>query len=104
MNRSDPSAADPIDLRIEDILRYAIAIGATLLLLLPAARGYSELLGWLPMWLLAMPLSAWWALHRFRLPTATAERPAHVTPRRRTGPQARRRARPSTRPSVPRAA
>ena len=86
MNRSDPPAADPIDLRIEDVLRYAIAIGATLLLLLPAARGSSELLGWLPMWLLAMPLSAWWALHRFRLPTATTERPAHVTPRRRTGP------------------
>ena len=104
MNRSEPSAADPIDPRITDVLRYAIAIGATLLLLVPAARGTSETFGWLPLWLLAMPLSAWWALHRFRLPTATAERPAHVTPRRRTGPQARRRARPSARPALPRAA
>ncbi len=100
MTRSDQPAADPIDPRIEDVLRYAIAIGATLLLLLPAARGSSELLGWLPLWLLAMPLSAWWALHRFRLLAAPSEPRSNATHRRRTGPQARRRARPSTRPAL----
>ncbi|GAB2626655.1 hypothetical protein [Novilysobacter erysipheiresistens] len=104
MNRSDPPAADPVDPRIKDVLRYAIAIGATLLLLVPAARGSSETFGWLPLWLLAMPLSAWWALHRFRLPAATAERRAPAARRLRSGPQARRRARPSPRPALPKAA
>lgn len=104
MNRSDLPAIDPIDPRIEDVLRYAIAIGATLLLLLPAARGSSELLGWLPLWLLAMPLSAWWALHRFRLPAGTPVRRSDIARRRRAGPQARRRVRPSTHPALPKAA
>ena len=104
MNRSDLPAAEPIDPCIKDVLRYAIAIGATLLLLVPAARGSSELLGWLPLWLLAMPLSAWWALHRFHLPAATAGSRAPAVRRRRIGPQARRRTRPSPRPALPRAA
>jgi hypothetical protein len=42
------------------------------------------------LWLLAMPLVSWWALHRFRLPL-----PQHALPgarrRRRGSPQARRR-------------
>jgi len=104
MNRSEPSAADPIDPRITDVLRYAIAIGATLLLLVPAARGTSETFGWLPLWLLAMPLSAWWALHRFRLPAASAAPRAPAARRHRSGPQARRRPRPSPRPALPRVA
>ena len=53
---------------VEGLLRHAIAIGAVLVVLLPAARGFSDTFGWMPLWLLAMPLSAWWALHRFRLP------------------------------------
>ncbi|MGH8073241.1 MAG: hypothetical protein ACREO4_04095 [Lysobacter sp.] len=104
MTRSAPTAAEPIDPRLEDVLRYAIAIGATLLLLVPAARGSSEIFGWLPLWLLAMPLSAWWAVHRFGLRAATAERRDHTTRRRRSGPQARRRVRPLARPALPRAA
>ena len=104
MTRSEPSVVEPIDPVIEAIPRYAIAMGATLLLLLPSARGSSELLGWLPLWLLAMPLSAWWALHRFRLPTPVASPQAPAIHRRRAGPQARRRARPSARPALPKAA
>lgn len=104
MNRSDLPAADPVDPRIEALLRYAIAIGMTLLLLLPAARGSSETLGWLPLWLLAMPLSAWWALHRFRLPVTTTTRRTLVARRARTAPQARRRARPIVQPALPQAA
>ena len=104
MTRSAQTAAEPIDPRLEDVLRYAIAIGATLLLFVPATRGSSEVFGWLPLWLLAMPLSAWWAVHRFRLRAATAEHRDHTTRRRRNGPQARRRARQLARPALPRAA
>lgn len=94
---------------VDDILRYAIAIGATLVLLLPAARGHHETLGWLPLWLLGMPLSAWGALrwvrraaHDVAPATVAIRREADAPPRRRTGPQARRRA--SARPALPRAA
>ncbi|MDQ3039846.1 MAG: hypothetical protein M3R16_08635 [Pseudomonadota bacterium] len=85
----------PPDPRLELWLRRSVWLGCALLLLIPAARGHSALLGWLPLWLLGMPLTAWWALHRFRLP----HRPAHTAAvslhrRRRRGPQALRR-RPS---------
>ncbi|MBB5942757.1 hypothetical protein [Xanthomonas sp. 3307] len=50
------------------LLRQAILAGLALVLVWPAARGHSEWLGWRPLWLLGMPLSAWWALHRFPLP------------------------------------
>ena len=94
---------DRIDPRLEGALRYFIAIGVTLLVLLPAARGFSAAVGWLPLWLLAMPLTAWWALHRFRLPLRLRdERPQHA--RRRPGTQARRRQRRAVRPALPRAA
>jgi len=105
MTRS-AQTAEPIDPRLEDVLRYAISIGATLLLLVPAARGSSETFGWLPLWLLVMPLSAWCVVHRFRLraATATADRRSHTARRHRSGPQARRRARPLPRPALPKAA
>lgn len=84
-----PVAVDP---HLERALRRIVLVGLLAVLLLPAARGSSALFGWLPLWLLAMPLSAWWALHRFALPRwpRTA-----VAPRRRRGPaQARRRCQP----------
>lgn len=83
-----------IDPSLEGLLRHAVAIGAAIVLLLPAARGFSPTFGWMPLWLVAMPLAAWWALHRFRLPTREAEDVAAVRTRRRSGAQARRR-RPS---------
>ena len=84
-----PQAAS-IDPRLERALRRIVLVGLLAVLLLPSARGSSDLLGWLPLWLLAMPLSAWWALHRFALPRwphslGVARR------RRRMRPQARRR-------------
>jgi hypothetical protein len=95
-----------IDPRLDEALRCAIAIGALLVLLLPAARGAHATLGWLPLWLIAMPLTAWWALHRFRLPMRRPEwrepAPAHRTVRRI--PQARRRARTAAAPRLPHAA
>lgn len=42
--------------------------GITLVLAWPSARGHSALLGWLPLWLVGMPLAAGWALLRFPLP------------------------------------
>ena len=102
-----PSPIDrtPVDPTLEGLLRHAIAIGTVLVVLLPAARGISDTFGWLPLWLLAMPLSAWWALHRFRLPGSRLSekaQPRAVVPsrRRRPGTQARRRAMPSSRRDI----
>lgn len=98
------AVAEPADPRVDALLRYAIAIGAMLVLVLPAARGSHALLGWLPLWLLAMPLSARWALHGFRLPQRSrASTPISVR-RPGTAPQARRRVRPRKPQSLPRAA
>ena len=99
-----PDAAG-IDPRLEATLRYLIAIGAVLVVLLPAARGMHAAIGWLPLWLLAMPMTAWWALHGFPLPRAARrERAVGAIRSRRIGPQARRRARQPRREALPRAA
>ncbi len=90
-------AAPAIDPRLEHGLRVLLAIGLALVLLLPAARGHSDWLGWLPMWLVGMPAMALWSLHRFRLPLrkAASRGPLQATRRRRSGTQARRRAMPA---------
>jgi hypothetical protein len=85
-----------VDPRLDRVLRQLLLCGLFAVLLLPAARGSSAWLGWLPLWLLAMPATAWWALHRFRLPQWQARRDAQVRRRRRSGAQARRRAIPAT--------
>lgn len=92
MRHAEPTRDDLV-LLLEDLPRYALAIGAALVLLLPAARGFSPTFGWLPLWLLAMPAAAWWALRGFRLPMRPASEPMAVARRRRAGPQARRRGR-----------
>lgn len=53
---------------LERLLRHAVILGAVAVLLIPAARGSSALIGWLPLWLVGMPLAAWWSLRRFPLP------------------------------------
>ena len=88
------------DPRPERYLRSAVILGALAVLLVPAARGNSDWFGFLPLWLLGMPLSAWWALYRFRLPAAWRNR--HAKPRKR-GPQATR-GRRSARRRLPQAA
>lgn len=71
-------------------LRRIVLCGVALVLLFPLARGQIPWLGWAPLWLVGMPLAAWWALHRFRLPWP--RRGARVQRRhRRVGGQARRR-------------
>jgi hypothetical protein len=52
---------------LRGVRQWALA-GLALVLVWPAARGYSSWIGWLPLWLVGMPLVAWWALYRFRLP------------------------------------
>ena len=96
---------EPADPRLLRGARNAAITGLMLVLLLPAARGQSEWLGWMPLWLVGMPLVAWWSLHRFRLPLhkATARESSKPARRRRPGTQARRRAAPGLR-RLPRAA
>lgn len=73
-------------------LRVVLALGVLLVLLLPMARGFSDWLGWMPMWLVGMPAVALWSLHRFRLPSRRDEGSARSSlRRRRPGTQARRR-------------
>ncbi len=44
---------------LEQALLGAIALALVAMLSLPAARGLSDTFGWMPFWLLALPLSAW---------------------------------------------
>lgn len=85
-------AARAPDPRLDRALRRVLWIGATLVLLLPAARGHSAWLGWMPLWLLGMPATALWALHRFRVPPLFARAAKSLRASRRRGRgQARRR-------------
>lgn len=68
---------------LEQALLGAAALALVAMLSLPAARGVSDAFGWMPFWLLALPLSAWTAAralrhleHRQRrvLPMATVHR------------------------------
>ena len=81
-SRHSRPAVDP---RLEQGLRFAVLAGLLLSLLLPLRSNW---FGFMPLWLLGMPLTAWWALHRFHLAL-----PAAVSARRqrRVGGQARRR-------------
>ena len=86
-------APDP---RLEQFVRVAMLLAVALVMLLPAARAYSPMLGWVPLWLLGMPAVAWWSLYRFRLPAPPVAQAATVAGRscnrRRSAVQARRRA------------
>ena len=74
---------------IEQGLLGATALAMVVLLSLPAARGVSDTFGWLPFWMLALPLTAWavaWALRRRihgrrALPMATVHRIGAARPR-----------------------
>ena len=70
---------------LDSTLRQAVILGTLVVLLLPAARGSSQWLGWWPLWLVGMPLSAWWSLRGFPLPAVALRLP------RRRPLQARRR-------------
>lgn len=81
----DDSAPDP---RLLQLVRRVSAAAVCLVLILPIARQTNVWVGWLPLWLLAMPLLSWWSLHRFRL--CGLPQTAAGIPRRRSRIQARR--------------
>ena len=54
-----------VDPRIARFLRAWLVWGATAVVLLPIARAQTEVLGWMPMYLVAMPASALWAMRWF---------------------------------------
>ena len=70
--------------QLDSVLRHAVVLGTLAVLCIPAARGSSLWLGWLPLWLVGMPLAAWWSVAGFPLPRTTV-----ALPRRRRA-QARR--------------
>ena len=60
---------------LDSALRQAVILGTVAVLLIPAARGSSDWLGWLPLWLVGMPLAAWWSLRGFPLPAVAVRLP-----------------------------
>ena len=104
MRHADHAFNDEFRSHLETALRYALAIGTTFVLLLPSARGFNETLGWMPLWLLAMPAVALWALRGFPLPLRRTEESQPATHRRRAGWQARRRPRTVARRALAKAA
>ena len=84
---------------LDVLLRRAVTLGTLAVLLLPAARGHHEWLGWLPLWLVGMPLSAWWSLRGFPVPALALR-----LPQRRRVQAARRVRRPHARPALARRA
>ena len=60
---------------LDSALRQAVILGTLAVLLVPAARGSSDWLGWLPLWLVGMPLAAWWSLRGFPLPAVAVRLP-----------------------------
>ena len=61
--------------QLDSALRHAVILGTLAVLLIPAARGSSDWLGWLPLWLVGMPLAAWWSLRGFPLPAVAVRLP-----------------------------
>ncbi|PKV13234.1 hypothetical protein [Xanthomonas prunicola] len=90
MSHRPSSRSERPDLRVLRPVRQIALAGLALVLVWPAARGTSEWIGWLPLWLVGMPMLAWWSLYRFALPTLAGRGGRRVAPRRR-GPQAQRR-------------
>lgn len=53
--RFDPAAVIAV---LPDAPGLALAAGIALVATVPAARGFSDLFGWMPLWLVGMPASA----------------------------------------------
>ena len=72
--------------QLDAVLRHAVILGTLAILFIPDARGSTQWLGWLPLWLVGMPLAAWWSLRGFPLPQMAMAR----VPRRRRAQALRR--------------
>lgn len=91
VSRADLSASP-----LEQSLLGAAALGLVAMVSFPAARGIGETFGWLPFWLLALPLAAWATarLLRLRDAAALAARPSARVHRLPTAPAHRAVGRP----------
>lgn len=85
---------------LEQALLGAVALALVAMLSLPAARGLSDTFGWLPFWLLALPLSAWGVARALR---QLRQRQQRVLPMATIHP-IRARAVPGRHEAMPRAA
>jgi len=67
--RRDPAAspASNTPATIEQALLGALALGAVAMVCFPAARSAGDTVGWLPLWLVALPASAWVTARALRL-------------------------------------
>ena len=93
MHQSNHPDSQAIHHTLERLLQHVVILGTLAVLLIPAARGSSALIGWLPLWLMGMPVAAWWSLRRFPLPRVALQMPR----RRRAQALRRSRARPVAR-------
>ncbi|MFC4729587.1 hypothetical protein [Coralloluteibacterium thermophilus] len=82
------SPAQAPDPRLARTLVQWLALGLACVLMLPAARGSAEAIGWLPFWLVVAPASSLALLFRHRLAAACGALLV-ARPRRRRGDQAR---------------
>ena len=89
------ASATHVDPRLARTLWQWLVLGALAVALVPAARGDSTLLGWLPFWLVVVPATALLTLHRHALVAAWRTRLVRATPRRRRRSAAVRTARPA---------
>lgn len=89
---------------IDRWLRQALLACASFSLLLPFAQGHSALFGWLPLWLVGLPLSAWLGWRGLNRVGAMPALVAMSRDRRRMAiamPRARRNARPMATRKLP---
>ena len=89
------ASVTPVDPRLARTLWQWLVLGVFAIVLLPAARGDSLLLGWLPFWLAVVPATALLTLHRHPLVAAWRARLVRATPRRRRRSAAVRMSRPA---------
>jgi len=102
-------AASRADLQIVSWLLGAVFLGVIAMLSLPAARGDSAAFGWMPLWLVGMPLASLATLLLVRgigsrVRTHAAGATSGVRRRPRTHVQARRRRMPAPPQRWPQAA
>ncbi|TWT22642.1 hypothetical protein FQY83_06400 [Luteimonas marina] len=68
---------------LEHLLLGALFLGAIAMLSLPAARGASATLGWMPLWLLGLPAASLATAFALRLSRRVAMQAPSSAPRRR---------------------
>lgn len=91
------SASHHGDDRLAEVLHVALATGVALVLLIPAARGMHAVVGWLPLWLVGMPLMACAAWRVLSPPARPVTRPlSRAIPSRRRTMRAQAVRRPRT--------